>query len=67
MLVAKNHQKIRSRYLVHEFSYPDFFNDIKLWLQRSYIEETIFCGCFRFTWLWLLIAIMKRCAERCAL
>ena len=22
---------------------------------------------FRFTWLWLLAAIMKRCAERCAL
>ena len=26
-----------------------------------------FCGCFRFIWLWLLISIMKRYAERCAL
>ena len=25
------------------------------------------CGSFRSLWLWLLIAIMKRCAERCAL
>ena len=27
----------------------------------------ILCGCFRFIWMWFLIAIMKRCAERCAL
>ena len=26
----------------------------------------IICGCFRFIWLWLLISIMKRCAERYA-
>ena len=26
-----------------------------------------FCDCFRFLWLWLLISIMKGCAERCAL
>ena len=25
------------------------------------------CGCFPFIWLWLLSAIIKRCAERCAL
>ena len=25
VLVAKNHQKIRSRCLVHEFSFPDIF------------------------------------------
>ena len=49
-LVAKNHQKIRSRCLVHEFSFID-----------------IFFSKFRFTWLWLLFAIMKRCAERWAL
>ena len=28
LLVAKNHQKIRSRCLVHEFSFTDIFNDI---------------------------------------
>ena len=27
----------------------------------------VLCGCFRFTWLWLLIAIIKTCTERCAL
>ena len=46
VLVAKNHQKIQSRCLVHEFSFTDIF----FW--------------FRFIWLWLFIAIMKRCAER---
>ena len=28
VLVTKNHQKIRSRCLVHEFSFTDIFNDI---------------------------------------
>ena len=28
VLVAKNHQRIRSRCLVHEFSFTDIFNDI---------------------------------------
>ena len=27
----------------------------------------IYCDCFRLIWLWLLIAIKKRCAERWAL
>ena len=27
----------------------------------------VLCGCFRLIWLWLLLAIMKRCVERCAL
>lgn len=29
--------------------------------------QKIICGCFRCLWLWLLIIIMKRCADRCAL
>ena len=42
-----------------------FFNDINhgygvATLKRKY-------GFFRSLWLWLLIAIMKRCAEPCAL
>ena len=49
MLPAKNYMKIRSRCLVHEFSFRDAF--LK----------------FLFIWLWLLIAIMESCAERCAL
>ena len=49
VLVAKNHHKIRSRCLVHKFSFADIF--LK----------------FRFIWLWLLIAIMKRYAEGCTL
>ena len=28
VLVAKNHQNIRSRCLVHEFAFTDIFNDI---------------------------------------
>ena len=27
----------------------------------------VLCGCSRLTWLWLLIDLLKRCAERCAL
>ena len=49
MLVVKNHQKIRSRYLVYEF----YFTDIVLK--------------FRFISLWLYFAIIKMCAEQCAL
>ena len=26
----------------------------------------ILCACFYFIWLWLLVAIMKRCAVQCA-
>ena len=33
------------------------------WLQSIYIEEKL-CGCLRFLWLWLLIAIMKRKVRR---
>ena len=55
VLVAKNHQKIRSRCLVHEFFYPDFFNDIKygyrgailkknyLWLLPFYMAVATYC------------------------
>ena len=27
----------------------------------------ILCSCFRSIWLWLLISVMKRCVERCAM
>ena len=30
-------------------------------------RRQIICGCFRSSLLWLLLAIMKKCAERCAL
>ena len=42
MLVAKNHQKIRSRYLVHEFSYPDFFNDINYGYRGAILKKHFF-------------------------
>ena len=64
--VSKNHRNIRSRCLVHEFSFTDIFNDINHGY-RGAILKKILCGCFHFIWLWLLISIMKRCAERCAL
>ena len=66
MLVTKNHQKFRSRCLVHEFPSQIFFNDINLDTEQQYWRKII-CGCFRFTWMWLFISIMKRCAEWCAL
>ena len=42
------------------------FNDIKHGYRAAILKNFI-CGCVYFIWLWLLIAIMKRCAERCAL
>ena len=55
VLVAKNHQKIRSRRLVHKFSFKYIFNDIKhgyriavlkknsLWLLPFYMAVAIYC------------------------
>ena len=34
--------------------------------EQMYWRKILF-GCFRFMWLWLLIAIVKRCEERCAM
>ena len=51
VLVAKNHQKIRSRYLVHEFSYPDFFNDINygyggaILKKKTFVAASVLHGC----------------------
>ena len=42
VLVAKNHQKFRSRYLVREFFFTYIFKDINHGLQSSYIEEKLF-------------------------
>ena len=55
LLVAKNHQKIRWRCLVQEFSFTDIFNDINhgykaallkknyLWLLSFYMDVTSYC------------------------
>ena len=63
MLVTKNHRKIRSRCLVHEFSFTDIFNNINhghqaallkknsLWLFSFYMDVASYC-------------YYKRCAER---
>ena len=42
MFVTKNHQKTRSRCLVHESRLQAFFNDINRWLQNSKIKEKFF-------------------------
>ena len=61
MLVDKNHQTIRSRCLAHEFSFTDIFNNIGY---KAALLRKILYGCFQCIWMWLLIAIMKRGAER---
>ena len=55
MLVAKNHQKIRSKCLVYEFCFTDIFNDINqgyraailknnsLWLLQFYMAVAAYC------------------------
>ena len=48
------------------FSSQIFFNDINHGYSAAILKKN-FCGCFRFIWLWLLISIMKRSEEQCAL
>ena len=43
------------------------FLTILIMVTEQLYWRKVLCGCFRLIWLWLLIAIMKRCAERCAL
>ena len=51
------------RCLVHEFS----LLTILFMVTEQLYWRKVFCGYLRLLWLWLLIAIMKRCAEWCAL
>ena len=44
-----------------------YFLTILIMVKEYLYCKKILCGSFRFIWLWLLIAIMKRGAERCAL
>ena len=66
VFVAMNHLKIWLRCSVHEFSFTDIFNDINHVYRAALLMKNV-CGCFRFLWLWLLIAIMKRCTEQSTL
>ena len=63
MLVDKNHQKIQSRCLAHEFSFTDIFNNINDGYKAALLKKIIW-GCFQFIWMWLLIVITKTGAER---
>ena len=44
-----------------------YFLTILIMVTEQLYWRKILCGCFRSLGLWLLLAIMKRCAERCAL
>ena len=44
-----------------------YFLTISVMVTEQLHWRKILCGCFCFMWQWLLIAIMKRYAERCAL
>ena len=44
-----------------------YFLMILILLTEQLYWRKIFCGCFRFIWQWLLIAIIKSCAERSTL
>ena len=64
VLVAKNYQKIRSRSLVHEIPSEMFLGILVMVTEQLYWRKII-CGYLRF--IWLLIAVMKWCTERCTL
>ena len=58
--VTKNHRNIRSRCLVHEFF------DVNHGYRAAILKKNSL-WLLPFYMVWLLISIMKRCAERCAL
>ena len=66
-LVVKNHQKIWFRYLVHEFFLHRCFLTMLILVTEQPYWRKILWDCFRFIWLWLLTAVMKRCAKQCSL
>ena len=52
MLVAKNHHKIRSRCLVHEFYFEIFFNDINHGYKAAFVAAFVLYGCGFLLLLW---------------
>ena len=66
VLVTKNHQKIWSSCLGHEFSFTFFLMTLIMATEQLYWRK-ILRGNSCFICLWLPISIMKRCAEPCAL
>ena len=58
VLVAKNHQKIQFRCLVHEFSFTDVFLMIfimvteQLYWRKSLVVASVLYGCGSFLLLW---------------
>ena len=59
----------RSDQSVQLINFPShiFFNGINHGYRAAVLWLKVLCGCFHLIQLWLLIAIMKRCAERWAL
>ena len=58
----------RSNESVYFMNFPlQIFLTILIMVTEQQHWRKIICGYFRFIWLWLRTAIMKRCAERCAL
>ena len=66
VLVTKNHQKIWSSCLGHEFSFTFFLMTLIMATEQLYWRK-ILRGSSCFICLWLPISIVKRCAEPCAL
>ena len=64
VLVAKN--MIRSRCSSGIFLHIYFLTILIMVTEWLYWKKVLF-GCFRLMWLWILIAVMKRCIKRCAL
>ena len=52
--MAKNHQKFRSRCLIHEFFFHIYFLTILLMVTKQLYLRKSLCGCSRSWWLWLL-------------
>ena len=55
LLVAKDHQKRRSRCFFSYIFLHKYFLTILIIATEQLYWKKILCGCFRFIWLWLLI------------
>ena len=55
-----------SEFLINECSFTDHFEDINHGYREVILKKSS-AWLLLFIWLWLLMSIMKRCTERCAL
>ena len=59
-IIRSSNQVLSSWIFLHRY-----FLTILIMVREQLYWRKVLCGCFCIIWLWLPIAIVKRCAERC--